>query len=71
MKLKEKLIRKINAGVQKSSMSEETKLFTENTVLVMDISKKLAELASDSDASYAQRKQLNNKLHHIIEELQK
>lgn len=71
MKLKEKAIRKINAHVQKSDMSKETKLFTENTVLVIDICKKLSEIASDSNSSYAQRKQLNEKLLHIMEELQK
>lgn len=69
MKLKEKLIRKINAYVQNSSMSEETKLFTENTVLMMDVAKKLGEMVSDRDAGYAQIKQLNDKLRHILEEL--
>ena len=71
MKLKEKVIRKINARVQKSDMSKETKLLTENAVLVMDICRKLSEIASDSSASYAQRKRLNEKLLHIMEELQK
>lgn len=71
MNLKEKLIRKINNSIQNSSMSKETKLFTENAVLATDICKKLAELVSDSDASYAQRKQLNDKLLYIMEELQK
>ncbi|MBO5953452.1 MAG: hypothetical protein J6Q53_04960 [Oscillospiraceae bacterium] len=71
MRLKEKLIRKLNNSVQSSSASRETKLFTENTVLVMDISKKLVELIHDGDASYEQHKQMNEKLHHIMEELQK
>ena len=71
MNLKEKVIRKINAHVQKSGMSKETKLFTENGVLATDICKKLSEITSDSSASYAQRKQLNEKLLHIMEELQK
>lgn len=70
MELKEKLIRKINVQVQKSSMSEETKMLTANTVLAIDICNKLSAIASDSNGSYAQRKQLNEKLHHIMKELE-
>lgn len=70
MKLKEKVIRKINSVVQNSSMNEKTKLFSENTVLAIDISKRLAELALESKASYFQAKQLNERLHQMLKELQ-
>lgn len=69
MKLKEKIIRKVNASVQNSSASEETKLFTENMVLAIDIFKRLAELTSDKETGYAQRKQLNENLRHILGEV--
>lgn len=69
MNLKEKMIRKINDHVQKSSMGAETKLFSQNTVLAMDICKKLADLTSDKSAGYAQRKKLNEKLSYIAEYL--
>ena len=69
MKLKEKVIRKINTRVQRSNMSKETKCFTENTVLVIDICNKLSEITSDRNASYAQRKRLNERLHSILKEL--
>ena len=69
MKLKEKIIRKINSVVQNSGMREETKLFSENSVLVIDISKRLSELVLESDASYSQKKQLNEKLRQILKEL--
>lgn len=67
MNLEEKMIRKINAHVQKSGMSAETKLVAQNTVLAIDICKKLSALASDKSASYAQRKDLNDKLRYIAE----
>lgn len=69
MSLKEKMIRKINAHVQKSGMSADTKLLAQNTVLAMDICKKLSALTSDKSASYAQRKNLNDKLRYIAEYL--
>ena len=69
MKIKEKIIRKVNAYVQESNMSEEAKLFSENAILTIDICKKLSEIVTDNNTSYAQQKQLNEKMRRLMKEL--
>ena len=70
IKMKEKMVRKINATIQQSNFSERTKLISENGVLALDISKKLFDLAVDTDLSSEQILHLNNTMRYILDILE-
>ena len=70
MNVREKIIRRVNRYVQKSGMSKETKLFSENTVLAIDVAKKVVQIASEKDKSYAQLKTIQDRLHRVLDILQ-
>ena len=68
--VREIILRKINTRVQKSNLSKEMKIASENAVLVMDITKRLAEIASDKSASYSKELHINAKLRDIMRSLE-
>lgn len=68
--VREIILRKINTRVQKSNVSKEMKISSENAVLVMDIAKRLAEITSDKSASYSKELHINAKLRDIMRSLE-
>ena len=68
--VREIILRKINTRVQKSNLSKEMKIASENAVLVMDIAKRLTEIASDKSASYPKKLHINATLRDIMRSLE-
>lgn len=68
--VREIILRKINTRVQKSNMSKEMKIASENAVLVMDIARRLTEITSDKSASYSKELHINAKLRDIMRSLE-
>lgn len=70
MRIKEQILRKVNARIQNSNASKETKIHSQNIVFAMDISKRLAEITVDKTASYMKALHINNVLHDIWRSLE-
>lgn len=69
MKIKEKFLRRVNAHVQNSNVSCDTKLYFENVVLTVDILNQLEVLTSDKSVGFERLRCINSKLRDILVEL--